>query len=260
MKGEIVKDLGAGVLLGEALLYIASIHAHREMSHGSVRLSRPLREAARFALLFGTGIDSRQYAAVHTYHHATADTEHDPHSPAQKGKVKVLLGTGFLNRKARKQITTILTHPTAFDHKGGENDPAFIKSETGEVTLRDHPAELLLRRGGVAYALGLGLCMAVAGPKRGMRVFGASTATFLGVTGAINTWGHVGAVTSHPEVPGTNMPAWTALPTAGEGPGHNDHHFDPSNPRIPTHDISDPGFDIMQILEKIGLAKIESTQ
>jgi|GEM_PF-1311001 len=250
------RDVLTGFAIGEALLYAASLHAHKEMSHQSVSLHPLVRELSRFALLFGSGIDSRQYAAVHIKHHATADTPDDPHSPQHQGKLKVLFGTGYLNTKARRSIQDILDQRNLFKHRASDEDPAFTRQEDGSIELKSHPADTLLRHGAVAYGLGLGACMKALGVKRGSTIFATASATFLGVTGAINAFGHTEGVKLHKDTPGTNLPEWTTWISAGEAPGHNNHHFDPSNPRIAPEDVIDPGYEVALFLEKLGLAEI----
>lgn len=244
--------ISVGVLAGEALLATASVHAHREMSHGRVRLHPALREFSRFALLFGSGIDSRKYATVHVEHHDKTGTEQDPHSPAHYGKLPVLLGTAFLNKRARQKIPEILRQKDVFRHRGSVDDPAFQSSPDGSVELRSHPLDFLLDRGGLAYGVGVGTCMLVFGVRKGALVSAVSTATFLGVTGAINSQGHSDELHSGQDVP-SNLPRWTNAITFGEF-AHGDHHSDPGNPNISGED--DIGYKLIKLLERFGLAEI----
>jgi len=49
-----------------------------------------------------TGMNTREWVAVHRKHHQAADTEQDPHSPKQHGIWRVLFGGAFLYVKAKR--------------------------------------------------------------------------------------------------------------------------------------------------------------
>ena len=55
----------------------------------------------RFWLWLTTGMNTREWVAVHRKHHQAADTESDPHSPKIYGIWRVLFGGAFLYVKAK---------------------------------------------------------------------------------------------------------------------------------------------------------------
>jgi stearoyl-CoA desaturase (delta-9 desaturase) len=56
----------------------------------------------RFWLWLTTGMNTREWVAVHRKHHQAADTEADPHSPKIHGIWRVLFGGAFLYVQAKK--------------------------------------------------------------------------------------------------------------------------------------------------------------
>jgi stearoyl-CoA desaturase (delta-9 desaturase) len=64
-----------------------------------------------------TGMNTREWVAVHRKHHQASDTEQDPHSPKIHGIWKVLFGGTFLYVRAKKNKTLIkeLGHGTPND-------------------------------------------------------------------------------------------------------------------------------------------------
>lgn len=69
-----------------------TVYLHRHMAHQSVDLNPVLRVFFRLWLYFGTGMDPREWTAVHRKHHAVCETEEDPHSPKVYGIKRVLIG------------------------------------------------------------------------------------------------------------------------------------------------------------------------
>jgi stearoyl-CoA desaturase (delta-9 desaturase) len=56
----------------------------------------------RFWLWLTTGMNTREWVAVHRKHHQAADTEADPHSPKIHGIWRVLFGGAFLYVQAKQ--------------------------------------------------------------------------------------------------------------------------------------------------------------
>lgn len=94
-----------------------TIFLHRSLAHLSVQLSPVVNHFFRLWLWLTTGIVSRQWVAVHRKHHATCDTENDPHSPLVYGLGTVLISGAELYRKAAADENTI----TQYGH-GTPND------------------------------------------------------------------------------------------------------------------------------------------
>ena len=83
------------VLVVLALTHITivsmTIYLHRHSAHNAVDLHPLLAHFFRFWLWLTTGTVTKEWTAIHRKHHATCETEDDPHSPVIKGIRKVLL-------------------------------------------------------------------------------------------------------------------------------------------------------------------------
>ena len=81
-----------------------TIYLHRDQAHRAVELHPVVAHFFRFWLWLSTGMNTRQWTAVHRKHHAAVETAEDPHSPVVHGIKKVLLtGAELYQRNARNQ-------------------------------------------------------------------------------------------------------------------------------------------------------------
>ena len=67
-----------------------TIYLHRCQAHRALGLHPIMSHFFRFWLWLTTGTVTREWVAVHRYHHARCETEEDPHSPVINGIKKVL--------------------------------------------------------------------------------------------------------------------------------------------------------------------------
>lgn len=81
------------VALGMTHVTIVSVtlYLHRHSAHNSLDLHPALKHFFRFWLWLSTSINTREWTAIHRKHHATCETENDPHSPVVRGLKKVVL-------------------------------------------------------------------------------------------------------------------------------------------------------------------------
>ena len=77
-----------------------TLYLHRHQAHHAVDLHPLLAHFFRFWLWLTTGMKTREWVAVHRKHHATVETEADPHSPQIHGIRKLLLEGSELYRAA----------------------------------------------------------------------------------------------------------------------------------------------------------------
>jgi len=68
-----------------------TLYLHRDQAHGGLLLHPLLRHSFRFWLWFSSGAITKEWVAVHRRHHAYADQEGDPHSPAIFALKRVVL-------------------------------------------------------------------------------------------------------------------------------------------------------------------------
>jgi fatty-acid desaturase len=82
------------VLITLALTHVTivsvTVYLHRYSAHRSLELHPALKHFFRFWLWMTTGMTTREWTAIHRKHHATCETEDDPHSPQIKGLKRIL--------------------------------------------------------------------------------------------------------------------------------------------------------------------------
>ena len=91
------------VVLGITHITIASvtIYLHRHSAHRGLDLHPVVSHFFRFWLWLTTGMETKQWTAVHRKHHARCETPEDPHSPQVLGINKVLFeGADLYKREA----------------------------------------------------------------------------------------------------------------------------------------------------------------
>lgn len=77
-----------------------TVFLHRCSAHRALDLHPVLQHFFRFWLWLTTGMVTKEWTAIHRKHHATCETEDDPHSPQILGLRKVLLEGAELYRAA----------------------------------------------------------------------------------------------------------------------------------------------------------------
>ena len=68
-----------------------TIYLHRHQTHRAIDLHPVVSHFFRFWLWLTTGMITIEWVAIHRKHHATVETEDDPHSPQDLGIYKVML-------------------------------------------------------------------------------------------------------------------------------------------------------------------------
>jgi len=93
-----------------ALLYLAvlghitnicvTLYLHRSATHGGVRFHPLIEHFMRGWLWLTTGMNTREWVAVHRKHHAYSDRPGDPHSPHEEGFWQIVLGGVWFYKEA----------------------------------------------------------------------------------------------------------------------------------------------------------------
>lgn len=78
------------LVLTHITIVSVTLYLHRHSAHNALDLHPLLQHFFRFWLWLTTSINTREWTAIHRKHHATCETEQDPHSPVVKGIRKVL--------------------------------------------------------------------------------------------------------------------------------------------------------------------------
>src|SRR5690349_3746446 len=136
--------------------FCTTIYLHRAMAHKGLRLHPAVAMLMRIELWLFTGINMREWVAVHRKHHHFTDEEGDPHSPYLVGLWKVL----FLN---------------AFYYAREAKKPEVIEKYTRDIPRTR--VEAVLGRGSLGLGVGLAMFVALfwaiqggwAGPVIGVR-------------------------------------------------------------------------------------------
>lgn len=87
-----------------------TLYLHRDQAHRGVDLHPIVRHFCRFWLWLTTGINTREWVAIHRKHHARCETAEDPHSPQTHGLRKVLFEGAELYRQEAKNQETLETY------------------------------------------------------------------------------------------------------------------------------------------------------
>ncbi len=67
-----------------------TVYLHRFSAHRAMEIHPALEHAFRFWLWMTTGMNTKEWTAVHRKHHAFVETSDDPHSPVVEGLSKIL--------------------------------------------------------------------------------------------------------------------------------------------------------------------------
>lgn len=89
-------------LLTHITIMCVTLYLHRSQAHRSVTFHPIISHPMRLWLWLSTGMNTREWVAVHRKHHQAADTAADPHSPKIYGIWRVLFGGAFLYVKAKR--------------------------------------------------------------------------------------------------------------------------------------------------------------
>ena len=84
-----------------------TLFLHRSQAHKSVTFHPAVNHFFRFWLWMTTGMNTKEWVAIHRKHHQCSDREGDPHSPQIYGIWRVLFGGALLYVKASKDTEMI---------------------------------------------------------------------------------------------------------------------------------------------------------
>jgi stearoyl-CoA desaturase (Delta-9 desaturase) len=77
------------VVVTHITIISVTVYLHRHSAHRAVELHPALRHFFRFWLWLTTSMNTKEWTAIHRKHHATCETEDDPHSPQVQGLKKI---------------------------------------------------------------------------------------------------------------------------------------------------------------------------
>ena len=98
------------LLMTHLTIVSVTLYLHRSQSHRGVEFHPVLAHVMRFWLWLTTGMNTKQWVAIHRKHHQTTDVEGDPHSPHVFG-IKTVMTTGwYLYNKASKDADFVMQY------------------------------------------------------------------------------------------------------------------------------------------------------
>ena len=229
-------SLAISLLLLQVAVFSTTIFLHRAATHRALILHPVVELIFRACLWITTGINTREWVAVHRKHHAFTDEEGDPHSPYLEGFWSVQLGNVFHYMREAKDKAVIEKYTRDIEDDWWERR-LFRFSVMGPFV----GILALSAFVGVAWAL---LAATVHGV---LYVFVLSPS----INGLCHTHGY-----KNFDNTATNI-RLIALITGGEGLHNNHHGF----PRSPKFSVSgrwsefDPAWPVIWLLTKCQLAK-----
>ncbi|HEV2224677.1 MAG TPA: fatty acid desaturase [Candidatus Acidoferrales bacterium] len=213
--------------------FATSIYLHRTLAHRGVYLSPIVAFPMRLQLWLWTGINTKEWVAVHRKHHRHTDVDGDPHSPVLEGLWRILLGNVYYYAREAKQPETLAT----------------FAPDIGNGWLDRH----IFGFGIAGVITGVAIFMLLLGPVWGGLAYLVQAATYIFLNAVINGANHAFGKRNFDNT-ATNLP-FIALVTAGEG-WHNNHHAYPTSARFSVfRGEFDPSWPVLKLLTWMHLAR-----
>jgi stearoyl-CoA desaturase (delta-9 desaturase) len=215
-----------------------TMYLHRGLAHRGVTYRKPAEFLLRLVLWITTGIDRRDWVAVHRKHHAHTDVEGDPHSPKLAGFWSIQLLNSVHYWRAVK-------------------DRASVMSYSRDIQDDWLDRQLFGRRWLLGLAIGVGLLAWLLGPLHGIIAGFAHFGLFMFLNATINGLGHTAGYRNFENTATNNQ--HVALVTCGEAL-HNNHHAFPSCPKLSMRSREiDPSWPFIKLLQLLGQASPRPT-
>ena len=214
-----------------------TIYLHRNQAHRAVDLHPVVSHFFRLWLWLSTGMNTREWTAVHRKHHAAVETMEDPHSPVAHGIKKVLTEGAELYRINAKRQDII-------DQYGYGTPDDWVERHfyTGRDSL------------GIFIMMGVNILLF--GPL-GLTIWAVQMAWIpIFAAGVINGIGHYWGYRNFETADAsTNIMPWGIL--IGGEELHNNHHAFGSSAKFSVKPWEfDLGWMYIRIMETFGLATV----
>lgn len=217
-----------------------TVYLHRYSAHRSLELHPVLKHFFRFWLWLTTGMTTLEWTAIHRKHHATCETEDDPHSPQIKGLSTILWSGAEEYREEAKNEETLKRYGAGCPDDWIERN-LYSRFPIGGV--------------GTMLVIDVALFGAI-----GLTVWAVQMIWIpFFAAGVINGIGHYWGYRNY-ECPdaATNISPWGIL--IGGEELHNNHHTYPNSAKLSQKWWEfDIGWFWIRLFETVGLAKARST-
>jgi fatty-acid desaturase len=226
------------LVLTHITIVSVTVYLHRHSAHRAVDLHPALQHFFRLWLWLTTGMNTKEWTAIHRKHHAVCETEEDPHSPQIQGLKKIFWQGAEVYRDAA-------TPETLKRYGAGTPDDWMERNVYSRFTV-----------------LGISLMVII-----DVALFGAVGLTIWAVqmmwipvtaAGIINGIGHYWGYRNF-ECPdaATNIVPWGII--IGGEELHNNHHTYPNSAKLSQKPWEfDIGWMYIRVFEMLGLAKARS--
>jgi stearoyl-CoA desaturase (delta-9 desaturase) len=224
------------LVLTHVTIVAVTVFLHRAQAHRALTLHPLVSHFFRLWLWLTTGMITREWVAIHRYHHARCETEEDPHSPQVLGIDKVMWEGAELYRDAARK------HDLIERYSHGTPDDWL---ERHVYSLRWQGVALMLIINVLLFGV---LGVAVWAVQMIWIPFWAA--------GVINGLGHYWGYRNFasPDA-ATNISPWGIL--IGGEELHNNHHAFPSSAKLSAKWWEfDIGWMYIRILAFLGLARV----
>jgi stearoyl-CoA desaturase (delta-9 desaturase) len=227
----------ATLLLTHVTIASVTIFLHRAQAHRALDLHPAVSHFFRFWLWLTTGMQTRDWVAVHRKHHAKCETTEDPHSPQTRGLRTVLL-TGaelYMAERANQDTLERYSRGTPDDWMEQQLYARFVWHGCGVMLISDF---LLFGVAGIAIW---------AVQMIWIPLFAA---------GVINGIGHYWGYRNYDSADASANIGPLGLLIGGEEL-HNNHHTYPTSAKLSNKWFEfDIGWTYIRALEVLGLAKV----
>jgi len=215
-----------------------TVYLHRCQAHRALDLHPIVSHFLRFWLWLTTGMETRQWVAVHRKHHAKVETADDPHSPQVYGIRKVMLEGAELYRVGTRDQETIERYSHGCPEDWMELNVYRPYSSKG-------------------YFIMMAVNIALLGPI-GLSIWALQMAWIpIMAAGVINGVGHYWGYRKFETADtSTNVSPWGVL--IGGEELHNNHHAFASSAKFSVQWYEfDVGWLYIRTLETLGLARVK---
>ncbi|MBF5003765.1 DesA family fatty acid desaturase [Diaphorobacter caeni] len=215
-----------------------TIFLHRSQAHRSLDLGAVPSHFFRFWLWVGTGMQTKEWVAIHRKHHAKCETEDDPHSPQTRGLNTVMWRGAELYRSEAKNEETLkkFGHGTPSDWMERNVYTRFGWQGVGLMLILD-----VILFGGV-----------------GLTVWAVQMLWIpFWAAGVVNGVGHYWGYRNFEAVDAsTNLVPWGIV--IGGEELHNNHHTYPTSAKFSVKRYEfDIGWFYISAMQKVGWAKVK---
>jgi len=227
----------ATLLLTHITIAAVTIFLHRSQAHRALDLHPAVGHFFRLWLWLTTGMQTKEWVAIHRKHHARCETPEDPHSPQTRGLKKVLWQGAelYMEEASNKETLARYGHGTPSDWLERNVYSRFTWHGCGVML----GADLIL-----FGAAGLAVW---AVQMIWIPFFAAGV-----INGIAHYWGYRNY--DSPDA-ATNISPWGIL--IGGEELHNNHHTYPTSAKLSSKWFEfDLGWTYIRILSALGLAKV----